>query len=228
MAEIHAGMAKHGMAWLAIDQTAGKGQRGKIWQSEPGKNIAMSLSLQPNAFKITDQFYLSMLMALACQDFINGIESLKAKIKWPNDIYCNDRKAGGILIETIVSGSNPVTWKWAVTGIGININQTDFDMDLSNPVSLKQLTGNNYDVLSLANMLYDLVLKRFDEMSAKNKEEILTEYNQQLYGCNEKVRLKKGNIIFETTIKGVNPFGQLITEDTMQRLFNFGEVEWIL
>ena len=120
MARIDDGLAKHGMVWFANEQTAGKGQRGKEWASEKGKNIAMSLVLSPEQLKLTSQFHLSAAVALACFEFLSGYIDGEAKIKWPNDLFWRDRKAGGILIENKLQGK---TWKWAVVGIGININQ---------------------------------------------------------------------------------------------------------
>ena len=87
MAQIHAGKAKHGMCWVTKEQTAGKGQRGKHWTTEPGKNIAMSLVLVPEQLQISHQFQLSALVALACFEFFEGYAGDETKIKWPNDLF---------------------------------------------------------------------------------------------------------------------------------------------
>ena len=225
MAMVRQGLSMHGMAFVAKEQTLGKGQRGKTWQMQPGQNIAMSLILKTDMLRADEQFYLSMLVALAANDFFKKHVSNETFIKWPNDLYWRDRKAGGILIETVFKGAE---WKWAVVGIGININQIYFNASIPNPVSLKQITGKKYDVIVLARELYNCLMVRFDELPDKNSDELLTEYQQYLYKLNEKVKLKKENIIFETIIKGVNTYGQLITKDAIERVFNFGEIEWML
>jgi len=223
MGKVHAGLAKHGMAWFTLDQTAGKGQRGRNWQSERGKNIAMSLVLEPVQLQIENQFHLSAATALACFEFLCGYAGDETKIKWPNDLFWRDRKAGGILIENILQGK---TWKWAVVGIGININQTDFADELKWPVSLKQITGKDFDIVDLGKELYDLLMTKLQ--SLQTHEDCVVAYNEQLYKQNQLVLLKKDGTEFETVIKEVSAAGRLITVDAIERAFDFGEVEWIL
>lgn len=223
MQQVQDGLAKHGRAWFANEQTAGKGQRGKSWTGEKGKNIAMSLVLEPGQCKITRQFHLSAVVALACFEFLKHYAGDEIKIKWPNDLFWRDRKAGGILIENKFQGK---VWKWVVVGIGINVNQTGFDKELSNAISLKQITGKNFDAVTLAKELHSLLMKKLAE--AHSPDEILQQYNQHLYKINELVTLRKAGVKFATVIKEVSATGRLITVDAIEREFEFGEVEWVL
>src|SRR5688572_2022740 len=150
MARVQAGLAQHGAAWFAHEQTAGKGQRNKHWLTNPSENILLSVVLQPFTLTASEQFLLSASVALACCDFYKNYAGEETSIKWPNDLYWRDRKAGGILIENNFRGSE---WVFAIAGIGININQTSFDPALPNPVSLKQITGKNFNVIQLAREL---------------------------------------------------------------------------
>jgi BirA family biotin operon repressor/biotin-[acetyl-CoA-carboxylase] ligase len=225
MAKVRAGMARHGQAFAARAQTAGKGQRGKHWQAAPGQNIAISLLLKTDTLKVEQQFLLSMAVSLGVVDFFKKFVPAEVKIKWPNDLYWRDRKAGGILIETVFKGNS---WKWAVVGIGININQIRFHHSLPNPVSLQQITGREYNVPAVTEELYDKVMYRFDELLTLSADDLQQEYSSNLYQLNETVTLKKGNVVFKTTLKGVSPQGQLLTADKMERHFDFGEVEWVL
>ena len=225
MAQVHAGMAKHGMAWFAREQAAGKGQRGRGWDSEPGKNIALSIILEPELMKINQGFFLSATVALACQDLFSKYGGDETKIKWPNDLYWRDRKAGGILIENAQQGT---AWKYAIIGVGININQTKFNEALKNPVSLKQITGKDHDAATLGEELYDLLMQRTAAMETTSFEETLKRYNDHLFRLNKPVRLKKDNVIFETVIKEVNAQGQLVTVDAIERCFDFGQVQWVV
>lgn len=232
MARAREGLASHGSAYFAIEQTDGKGQRGKNWITHPGENIILSVVLQPEGLYINNQFLLSASVALACYDFFSkygGVEN--TRIKWPNDVYWQDRKAGGILIEAVLGGSEPdekkSSWRWAIVGIGININQTIFSDDLPNPVSLKQITGKTEDVLKLAHELCTFIQKRYSGLHSLPPQDIMEEYNGVLYRLNQPVKLKKGNALFETTIQGVSTMGTLLTKDVIERAFNFGEVEWI-
>ena len=238
MAKVHAGLAKHGNAYYCAIQTEGKGQRGKNWHTGNGQNIALSIIIQPAQLLVRQQFILSALVALACYEFFEAYAGDETKIKWPNDIYWNDRKAGGILIENVIGSVKQentdiyqnvnTIWKYAIVGIGININQILFDKELSNVVSLKQITGKNYDVIDLAKALHFKVLNMLDKLSANSFEEILFLYNQHLYKKDCLVKLKKGNIVFETRIKSVSEKGELCTIDAVERFFNFGEVQWVL
>jgi BirA family biotin operon repressor/biotin-[acetyl-CoA-carboxylase] ligase len=225
MAMVREGMAKHGMAVVAKEQTAGKGQRGKSWQMQPGQSIAMSLILKTDKLRTNQQFCLSMLIALATNDFLKKYAGKETAIKWPNDLYWRDRKAGGILIETVFKGTG---WKWAVVGIGINVNQSRFHKSLPNPVSLQQITNKEYDVIALAEELYGTIMKRMETIAAMPADKIKKEYSKHLYKMNATVKLKKASAVFQTTIKGVSEQGQLLTVDTMERHFDFGEVEWVI
>jgi len=225
MGMIRNGSAKHGTAWFSYEQTHGKGRRGNTWKTEKGKNIILSIAVTTGFLTLSQQFHLSLAVSLACSDFFKKYAGDKTKIKWPNDIFWNDRKAGGILIENVIKGNN---WQWAVIGIGINVNQTEFNLHaVFKPVSLKQITGKDFNVLDLAKELHQAVMTRYDELQNNRFEKMLFEYNQYLFGLNKRIKLKKEDIIFETTVKEVSSQGKLITTDITEREFDFDEVEWV-
>ncbi|MBS1733005.1 MAG: biotin--[acetyl-CoA-carboxylase] ligase [Bacteroidetes bacterium] len=224
MALVHEGLAKHGMAWFARHQTAGRGQQGKRWETVPGENIAISIALQPGRAFFQNQFFFNAVIANTCYDFFKKHAGTDVSIKWPNDIYWRDRKAGGLLIENKLMGN---IWKWAIVGIGININQTEFDPLLPNPVSLKQITGKHYEPVELARDLHEMLLKNTGVVSENDIPAILDHYNSHLYKKGELVRFKKGAVVFESRVKEVNRSGKLVTEDSMEREFAFNEIEWL-
>lgn len=102
MAKVRTGLAKHGDGYFAMAQVSGKGQRGKTWVTEPGTNIILTLVMQASPLQLTRQFQFSAAIALAVHDFFGLYAGDETTIKWPNDIYWRDRKAGGILIENII------------------------------------------------------------------------------------------------------------------------------
>lgn len=224
MAQVHAGLAKHGEAYLALEQTHGKGQRGNAWKSGNAENIALTCILQPVQLIQENPFMLSVVIALSCYDFVNHYTKSETAIKWPNDIYWRDRKAAGILIENNFQGMH---WQYAVVGIGLNINQTLFSPDLPNPVSLKQVTGKTFDIIWLARKLCDQIQHRMELLKSCTCENLLMEYNSLLYKKDRWVFLKNNDSIFKTVIKGVSKNGQLITCNGEEKTFNWGEVEWI-
>ncbi len=213
-----------GDAVFAIQQTAGKGRRNKSWKSNSGENIICSIMHEMQWQPIHKQFEVSMAAALGCWDFFSKYVSKNIKIKWPNDIFINDRKAGGILIENVLKGN---LWQWAVIGIGLNINQQNFDEENFKAISLKKITGKNYNVIELAKELHFCVLERIEKLKSGSADDFFYEYNKNLFCLNKNVQLKKENVIFETKIKGVSKAGELITNDNIERRFQFDEIEWI-
>ena len=223
------GEAQHGMAIFSQEQTAGKGQRGKNWVSQKDSNIALTIMLNPCPLSVPDQFKLSVCIAISVWDLFSKYAGDETKIKWPNDLYWRDRKAGGILIENIVQTKQSAvsSWQWAVVGIGININQVTFIPDLPNPASLKQITGKNFKPVELAKELCSVIETNYQLLIAGKYETLFNKYQTHLYKRDEKVKLKKRNRVFETTIKGVSETGQLITQHSIEEKFEFGEIEWI-
>ncbi|MBQ5836990.1 MAG: biotin--[Alistipes sp.] len=122
-------------------QTAGRGQRGHIWHSKRGENLTFSVVLEPTFLPIAEQFSVSEVVALSLVDMLSEY-GIGARIKWTNDIYVGDKKLVGILIEHSLA---PTTLRRTIAGIGININQTEFDASLPNPVSMAQLLGRELD-----------------------------------------------------------------------------------
>lgn len=225
MQQIQANLAQHGTAYFAYKQTAGRGRQGKTWQTEPKANIILSVVVDARKIGTANQFFLSMVTALAVYDLLNNFLPNAISIKWPNDVYINDSKAAGILIENTLKGNK---WQWAVIGIGVNINQTVFDTSLSNATSLSLATNKTFNTVALAKQLCICLEKRLQQLLINETENLLVQYNQVLFKRNEVVKLKKNNIAFTCTIEKVNAQGKLMVKNGLQDEFDFGEVEWIL
>lgn len=223
MGLVHAGMAQHGMAVFAHEQLKGKGQRNKEWASERGRNIALSLVIEPAGLSGLSPFFLSMAMANAVRIFMEGYLPEGVSIKWPNDIYWCDRKAAGILIENVWQGS---IWKFAIAGIGININQTDFGALQSKAVSMKQASGIEFVPVEMAKELCKEVHLQYQLLSS-SPESIAGNYKAHLYRKDQQVRFRKGTRVFEALLKDVTAEGLLVVEHGIEEQFAVGEVEWI-
>jgi BirA family biotin operon repressor/biotin-[acetyl-CoA-carboxylase] ligase len=226
LARIHANLAQPGTCFFTHEQTAGKGQRGKVWVSEKDANVAISIVLQPLFLQPFQQFYISACVVVATYRFLINYTGEGLKIKWPNDLYWKDKKLGGILIENIIQGNEMNSWKWCVAGIGININQTNFPSDLKNPVSLKNITGTDFNPVNLAKELCVSINHYYKELNAKGPNEILKLYNDALYKKDQIVKFKKGNRKFEAVVKSVTATGQLAVQHGIEEVFDFGEIEW--
>jgi len=224
MESLYAGLAVNGDVFFTNFQSQGKGQRGKSWLSEPGDSILMSVVLDSNRLTPSQSFRLSAAMSLAVKDFLQFFTSEEINIKWPNDIYTGDRKAGGILIENIVNNG---LLKWSVVGIGINVNQLSFPGQLQQAISLRMLTGKAYDTETLAKQLTGYIDLRWQQLLAGGWTEIITAYNRALYGKGMIKKLRKGAVIIPCKIKSVNNHGLLIAGENDEWHFAHGEVEWL-
>ena len=208
-------------------QTAGRGQRGNSWESEPGKNITASLIFHPEEFPAYLQFSISEAIALAIVDFLNDY-GVKAQIKWPNDIYVGEKKICGILVEHVVSGQNIAR---SIAGFGININQTCFISDAPNPVSLSLLTGQQYNLEELTENLAAHLEKNLTLLH--NAEDCHSRFTSnlwrkdgnyhQFYDHTKKQHIKA--FIHDVANNGMLT---LITKENEARKYAFKEVEFIL
>ena len=252
---ISKGLARHGTVIFSHEQLQGKGQRGKSWHSAKDSSILLSVIVDPAFLELTQQFHLIACTALASQQFLENRSGESIHIKWPNDLYWQDRKAGGILIESVVGSQSAVSrqssaislqpsaidsqhstvdsqqqgnWKWAIIGIGININQISFPSELKNPVSLKQITGKHSDVVNSAKDLCTALDLYLNKLASGGFEKIYEQYSEHLYKKDEAVKFKKGSRVFQATVKGVSPSGQLITQHTIEERFDFGDIEWVI
>lgn len=224
MGQVNAGPVADGSAWFALEQTAGKGQRGKQWLSEPGENIMLTTVLQP-ALTLNQQFMLSVAVALGAFDFFSKYAGEETRIKWSNDIYWRDRKAGGILIENVLRGN---VWQYAIAGMGININTAKFPDHLLNPVSLRQITGKTWDSLELAYDLCRCLDERYSRLHPAVFDQQLAEYKSHLYRLHEPALYRINGDIFQGVIHDVLPDGRLCLEKGKEMLeLGFGEVEFI-
>ncbi len=224
MDKVQANLAAHGAVFFAWEQTAGKGQMGKSWLANKGENCLLSVVLDSSFLSINQQFALSVVVALAGYDCLSAYISEELTIKWPNDLYWRDRKAAGILIENNLQGNK---WPWAIAGIGINVNQTEFPDVAKKVVSIKQITGNTLDPLVIANNFCGFLEIRFYQLKNQGFDDLLALFNDRLYKKGQTVKLRKNNIVGDFLIKSVNEFGELVVEAGIENHFAHGSVEWI-
>ena len=210
-----------GTAIIAHEQTHGKGQYGNSWQTEPGKNLTISIILYPHFVPAAGQFIWSKAVALGLRECLQLYLKEPVQIKWPNDILCGDQKLSGILIENTIQGS---TLADSIVGIGINANQTTFAPGLGKPGSLQILLGEAVDLNELFHNLMTLLEKWYLLLRAGQKDRIRQQYLQHLYRLNEWHTYQGSNGTFEGKITGVNPQGLLAVE-TEQGLSFFNNKE---
>ena len=208
-------------------QTAGRGQRGHLWHSRKGENLTFSVVLEPSFVHIAEQFSVSEVVALSLVDMLSeyGIE---AKIKWTNDIYVGDKKLVGILIEHTLSSA---TLRRTIVGVGINVNQREFDPSIPNPVSMAQLLDRELDAEGVLQCFLKYLQCNYEMLRNGAKEELHDRYNALLYRKNEyyTYALPSGEK-FRAKILGTAPSGALRLEDAEGNTkdYLFKEVEFII
>lgn len=204
-----------GYAWVAGFQTAGKGQRGNQWIAQPHQNLLVSYLLKPDHEYLANQFFLSKAIALG---IIQGIqhwaqqnlgEQLPLKVKWPNDIYLDGLKLGGILIENNFLAGR---WTFSIVGVGLNINQIDFQ-DLR-ATSLKKWIGNPIpieleEIYSFISCSIELFYDLFIQKSFQHIDEV---YHENLFRKNELALFEDTIEVFEGTIRQVNEKGFIVID----------------
>lgn len=218
--------AEEGTVVLARYQKKGKGQQGNSWESEYGRNLLMSMILYPGFLDAGNQFLISKVVSLAIVEFLKT-ETENVSIKWPNDIYVGKNKIAGILIENSLKGSNMFS---TIIGIGLNLNQEFFFSDAPNPVSLKQITGKNYEIQAIAALLIQYISEWYKKLKNNEFKEVNSEYKSNLFRFNQWSLFSVKEKMFEARISGIGEFGQLILEkhDGTNSEYLFKEVEFVL
>lgn len=215
-----------------FNQTKGKGQRGNSWESQPEKNIAISLGLFPDNLKVENQFTLSMLFSLFILNTLKSLKIPDLKIKWPNDIMSGNTKICGILNEITVKGN---IIESIIVGFGINVNQENFK-NLPNASSLKLINNINYDLNKLVSLIiknlkkYDYLSKSLRLLSNQELEDLNYSYHENLYKIGEKSQFtNKEKEIFIGKIVSVNKNGiiKIEKEDNSIMNYNFQEIQMI-
>jgi BirA family biotin operon repressor/biotin-[acetyl-CoA-carboxylase] ligase len=214
--------AQNGQIVSARLQLKGRGQRSKEWIAAKDKSIAMSILVEPN-LPLSKMIAFNKAVAVAILQAIHSFyPTLKCTIKWPNDIICGDKKAGGVLIENVIRGQQ---WAHSVIGIGINIFQEGPFADLPHAGSLLHEGSKPNDIHELMIELYAAILK---QITTFNEEEITHFYHTFLYKKAQLQQFKSEELIWEARIDGVDENGNLILTKTDGSILHLkhGEAEW--
>ena len=207
-------------------QLAGRGQMGNRWESEDGKNLLFSIVLYPKMINPADQFLISMAISLGICDFLKRYIPVY-KIKWPNDIYVNNDKIAGLLIESSIMKNQIES---TIAGIGLNINQDTFLSNAPNPVSLKIIKGINFDLTTCLSEVAADLDARYKQLIEGKAYNIKEEYTSQLFRLNEWHEYKDNNGHYSGRIKSISDFGMLQIEMQTGKMneYSFKEVDFIL
>ncbi len=205
-------------------QTKGKGQMGAEWHAEAGKNLTASVFKRIPNFKVTDQFYISMTVALAISTALSHFKIPQLRIKWPNDILSANRKICGILIENVIKNNQ---LQGSIIGFGLNVNQKLFE-NLPQASSMSVLTGILYNKDEvLAEVLKQLQIY-FEILESGQLEDLKYKYESLLFRKDKpSTFLGADDQRFAGIIQGITETGQLQvwTEDDIIKYFDLKEVK---
>ena len=196
----------------SFEQLKGRGQRGNSWESEPFKNVALSLVMYPKFLSVEQQFLLTKITSLAVADLMaemlkDSVNPEEISIKWPNDIYVKGKKIAGILIENTLRES---TLQSSIVGIGINVNQLNFAT--KHATSLALLADKEFKLMKVFDRLCEFFEARYLQLKANKLESIDNAYLERLFKLNEWSNYSSQETVFEGNIRGVSKVGKLQVE----------------
>ena len=211
---------------ITKNQISGRGQMGNGWVSKEGQSLTFSIFKGLSGLPIARQFMISMAVSLAIIESVNRLNVPNITIKWPNDILSAKYKIGGILIENVLEGNFV---KYSIIGIGLNVNETDFQ-NLPQASSLKLETGANFEMEEVFQKILKCVFEKLKKLSKKDFSEMKQLYENNLFR-KEMVSVFEtpDGVRFNGIIKGVSEIGELLveTENNTFQKFQLKEVKLI-
>lgn len=216
--------AGHGSLVVARRQYAGRGRRGRSWESPDGDNIYMSLVLKPD-FPPDKAPMLTILTAHSVALAIGKTEGVNPQIKWPNDLVIGKKKICGILTEMKLA-DNEIAY--VIIGVGINANMEHFPKDIEDKAtSLRLELGRTIDCETVIGSILEQFEKDYDAfVKHQDLSFIQEEYNELLVNRGRQVRILEPGNEYEATAYGINSTGELLVQKKngeMETVFS-GEV----
>jgi len=194
-----------GCVVLAQSQSAGRGRNGRAWRDEPGKSILMSIVLKPN-LPNDSLGRLSLAVGVGAAEGVEAMCSARIRLKWPNDLMIEDRKVGGILIETDIAQDPPCV----VAGIGINVLDQSLPPDISDTATFLQ--AHSLAVLEIENVAQSVseqVIAACSEMAAGHWDCVLARWRDRMWGIGRNVTVVSGEQTIAGVMSGISDAGAL-------------------
>ena len=206
----------------ADEQTAGRGQRGTVWNSAVGTNLLFSLLVRPACLPVAESYSLSVVAALALHSAMQSF-GLDPLIKWPNDIYCEGGKLAGILVESDFQGAHV---SQAIVGIGLNVNQKDFEAMSRKPISMSMIAGHDFDRDTVLARVVTEFARYYRMLEQDDTEQLFTRYYSALMWRNEPALYRDACGDFYAVIEAVHRDGRLVLKraDGTLSAYSFKEV----
>ncbi len=213
-----------GTVITALRQTHGRGQRGAIWQSDPGENLLCSMILYPTSIRVDHQFSLIAMTALAVHSAVEDLIQKPVYIKWPNDLILDQKKVGGILLETTITDNRI---QHVILGIGLNLNQSEFEVRHAS--SLRKVSGQYIDREECLKRIIERIRYYYIQLLKHGSVDIHREYISNLYQLGQMRTYRYAGQPLTAQILGVETDGRLWLEKEDGQRFHcmFKEIEWV-
>ena len=211
----------------ADEQTAGKGMGNNGWESEIGKNLTFSLAVDMGFLPAERQFLLSEAVPLGIIEVLDGIlPTEKLSIKWPNDIFYENRKLAGILINSTIKAN---MMDVSIIGIGMNVNQMQFQDWPTHPISMKMITGEDYDLQPLLEQIAEHIIIKVEQLKS-NPTSIEQDYLKRLFRYRSWADYEIEGKTLRLFMTGIDAFGRLmlIDKQSIQHKFDIKEIKFVL
>lgn len=208
-------------------QTRGRGQMDSVWYSSEGNNLLFSILINFGGVLAEDQFYLNCAVSLGILEALRAYNIPELTVKWPNDIMSGNRKLAGILIENSLSQGQ---LKYAIVGIGLNVNEEKFPSELPKAVSMYQILGKKTDRNELLLELLEEIRKYATLFITGQYHRLMEEYQENLYKFGQTHMFETSTSeVFSGKIRDVKPGGNLVIEfeDGTQTSFRFKEIRFL-
>ncbi|MFM9985621.1 MAG: biotin--[acetyl-CoA-carboxylase] ligase [Flavobacteriales bacterium] len=214
-----------GTVITAQEQTNGRGQRGSFWESDPGENLLCSIVYYPQFLNSSNHFYLMKAAALAVRELVEDLTQRDTFIKWPNDIMVQNKKIAGMLVE---AAWNDQKMQSAVVGIGLNLNQENFES--LHATSARLLTGSRVDVDDCLVQLLQLTDKYMMRLQSGGYSEISKQYRENLFRLGQVAHFIYQDRPLNAMITGVDEEGRLRLYTEQGEILNCGlkEIKFVL
>lgn len=202
------GQCKDGDLYWTSKQTKGRGQQGKKWESQPGKNLAWSIFKSFHELHVSQAYRISATISLGIVEALTLYNIKDLTVKWPNDIMAGNRKMGGILIENSIQGLWVIS---SIIGVGINVNQTDFK-NLPRATSMALETNKNFELEHVLVNIARVLNKKLDQTLEAKHSSVVDEFSKKLYGLEKRCLFQSKTRKFEATVKGISASGAILVE----------------
>lgn len=208
----------------AEQQTKGKGQLGNKWASNTSENLTFSVFFNSSHIGVNHQFYMNCAVSNSVYNVLQKLMVPQLSVKWPNDILSGHKKLSGILIENVLKSSSET---YSIIGIGLNVNQTEFDIAFK-ATSLKTILGYHVNLEELLILLITELQKQFIVLNERGFRQLHEAFEQYLFRKNKPSTFKnEEGVMFTGFIKNVSSTGELqvLVEDNVLKSFKLKEVQ---